>query len=91
VSATGDGEELIRGVAAHHVATLVRDGGRTLADACDAVLRDVATLGGTAGLIAVDAEGVVAIRFTTEAMARGVGGPGGDPLVAVKPGALQAA
>jgi beta-aspartyl-peptidase (threonine type) len=84
VSATGDGEELIRVVAGHHVATLLRDGGVALDVACDTVLREVRRLGGTAGLIAVDNEGTVALRFTTEAMARGFMRAGGEPFVAVR-------
>jgi L-asparaginase / beta-aspartyl-peptidase len=84
VSATGDGEELIRAVAGHHVATLVRDGGLAVDVACDTVLRDVRRLGGTAGLIAIDAEGTVALRFTTDAMARGFMRAGGEPFVAVR-------
>ncbi|HEX8207729.1 MAG TPA: isoaspartyl peptidase/L-asparaginase [Solirubrobacteraceae bacterium] len=84
VSATGDGEELIRAVAGHHVATLVRDGGVAVDVACDTVLREVKRLGGTAGLIAVDTEGTVALRFTTEAMARGFMRAGGEPFVAVR-------
>ncbi len=84
ISATGDGEELIRAVAGHHVAMLVRDGGRPLEQACDTVLRDLRSLGGTAGLIGIDAEGTVALRFTTDAMARGFMRAGGDPFVAVR-------
>ena len=84
VSATGDGEELIRAVAGHRVALLVRDGGRAVEDACDIVRRDVRELGGTAGLIALDADGTVALRFTTEAMARGYMRVGGEPFVAVR-------
>ena len=84
VSATGDGEELIRAVAGHHVAMLVRDAGVAVDLACDAVLREVKRLGGTAGLIAVDAEGTVALRFTTDAMARGFMRAGGEPFVAVR-------
>ena len=84
VSATGDGEELIRAAAGHHVATLVRDGGVAVDVACDTVLREVKRLGGTAGLIALDAEGTVALRFTTDAMARGFMRVGGEPFVAVR-------
>ena len=83
VSATGDGEELIRAVAGHRVATLVRDAGLAVELACDAVLGDLRSLGGTAGLIAVDAGGTVALRFTTDAMARGFMRAGGEPFVAV--------
>ena len=71
VSATGDGEELIRASPAHHVATLVRDDGRRGRRRLRRRPSDVRALGGTAGLIAVDREGTVALRFTTEAMARG--------------------
>lgn len=84
VSATGDGEELIRAVAAHRVGSLVRDGGRAVDAACDIALNDVRALGGTAGLIAVDADGTVALRFTTDAMARGLMRSGGEPFVAVR-------
>jgi beta-aspartyl-peptidase (threonine type) len=84
VSATGDGEELIRAVAAHRVGSLVRDGGRAVDVACDLALNDVRALGGTAGLIAVDTEGTVALRFTTDAMARGLMRSGGEPFVAVR-------
>ena len=83
ISATGDGEELIRAVAGHRIATLVRDGGRTVEAAADAVLLDLRDLGGTAGVIAIDVEGTVALRFTTEAMARGFMRVGGEPFVAV--------
>lgn len=84
VSATGDGEELIRAVAAHRVGSLVRDGGRAVDAACDLALNDVRALGGTAGLIALDADGTVALRFTTDAMARGLMRSGGEPFVAVR-------
>jgi isoaspartyl peptidase/L-asparaginase-like protein (Ntn-hydrolase superfamily) len=43
----------------------------------------VRDLGGTAGLIALDAHGTVVLRFTTEAMARGFMRTGGEPFVAV--------
>ena len=83
VSATGDGEELTRIVAGHHVANLVRHG-RAIDHACDAALEELRELDGTAGLIAVDTEGTVALRFTTEAMARGFMRAGGEPFVAVR-------
>ena len=67
VSATGDGELLIRAVAAHAVAALVELGGLSLADA---TLRVMDSIDGEAGLIAVDREGNVALPFNTRVMHR---------------------
>jgi len=71
VSATGSGEYFIRAVAAHEVAARMRLGGETLQQAIDAVLADIASLGGKGGLIAVAANGDAAWGFTTPAMYRG--------------------
>jgi beta-aspartyl-peptidase (threonine type) len=67
VSATGDGELLIRAAAAHRVAALVELGGLSLADACGQVVESIE---GDAGLIAVDADGDVALPFNTRVMHR---------------------
>ena len=80
VSATGDGEGLIRAVAAHSVAGLVQLAGVPLADACDRV---VASVIGDAGLIAVDAEGNVALPFNTRVMHRAVKRGDGEVETAV--------
>ncbi|MEA2445262.1 MAG: L-asparaginase / beta-aspartyl-peptidase [Thermoleophilales bacterium] len=69
VSATGDGEGLVRAVAAHSVAALVEHAGLSLADACGRV---VATVVGDAGLIAVDGDGNIALPFNTSVMHRAV-------------------
>jgi beta-aspartyl-peptidase (threonine type) len=71
VSATGSGEYFIRAVAAHAVACRIRPRGEPLQDALDAVLRDIADLGGKGGLIAVTPRGEAAWSFTTPAMFRG--------------------
>ena len=72
VSATGDGEHLIRAVAAHEVAALVRHRGMPLAEAASAVMDErVRPLGGHGGLIAMSATGEIAMPFTTELMFRG--------------------
>jgi beta-aspartyl-peptidase (threonine type) len=84
VSCTGDGEAFIRAGAARSVAALVEQG-RSLADACNSALADVAQLGGLGGLIAVDAGGNAAMPFLTPAMPRGVWRPGRDLWVAVGP------
>ena len=72
VSATGSGEYFIRAVAAHQLAERVRLGGQSLQEALDAVLADIATLGGKGGLIAVAPNGDAAWGFTTPAMYRGM-------------------
>jgi L-asparaginase / beta-aspartyl-peptidase len=72
VSATGSGEYFIRAVAAHQLAERMRRGGESLQDALDAVLADIAGLGGKGGLIAVAPNGEGAWGFTTPAMYRGM-------------------
>ena len=72
VSATGSGEYFIRAVAAHQLAERVRLGGQSLQEALDAVLADIATLGGKGGHIAVAPNGDAAWGFTTPAMYRGM-------------------
>ena len=80
VSATGSGEYFIRAVAAHQLAELVRVGDRSLQQALDAVLVDIAALGGKGGLIAVAPDGEAAMGFTTPAMYRGMAGPEGTTV-----------
>jgi beta-aspartyl-peptidase (threonine type) len=72
ISATGSGEYFIRAVAAHEVAARIRLGRETLQQAIDAVLADIASLGGKGGLIAVGPDGEAAWSFTTPAMYRGM-------------------
>jgi beta-aspartyl-peptidase (threonine type) len=78
VSATGSGEYFIRAVAAHQLAERVRIGGQSLQAALDAVLADIAALGGKGGLIAVGPHGEAACGMTTPAMYRGIAGPAGQ-------------
>jgi beta-aspartyl-peptidase (threonine type) len=80
VSATGSGEYFIRAVAAHQLAERVRIGGQSLQQALDAVLADIAALGGKGGLIAVSSDGQAAVGFTTPAMYRGMAGPEGTSV-----------
>lgn len=72
VSATGSGEYFIRAVAAHQLAEQIRLRGRSLQEALDDVLADIASLGGKGGLIAVAPDGDAAWGFTTPAMYRGM-------------------
>ena len=71
VSATGSGEFFIRAAAAHELAARMRMLGEDLQTALDAVLADIATLGGKGGLIAVSPSGEAAWGFTTAGMYRG--------------------
>ena len=77
VSATGLGETFMRAVGAYQLAMRITLGGAGLQQALDAVLADVAALGGSGGLIAVAPSGEAAWGFTTPGMYRGVAGPDG--------------
>jgi beta-aspartyl-peptidase (threonine type) len=70
VSATGDGEAMIRTVAAHELAALVRHAGLPLAGAGARVIEELGPIG-TGGLIAVGRDGALAMPFSTPAMYRG--------------------
>lgn len=84
VSATGDGELIVRALLAGEVAALMRHAGLGLAEACARALRErVAPLRGDAGLIALDREGNVAMPANTTVMHRGVRCNGGAPTTAV--------
>lgn len=81
VSGTGFGEAYIRAVAAHEIASMMRYARLGVVEAARRVLTEnVASVGGTGGAIAVDAEGTLALPFTTDAMYRGWV-RGGEPLV----------
>jgi isoaspartyl peptidase/L-asparaginase-like protein (Ntn-hydrolase superfamily) len=71
VSATGHGEYFIRWAAAHEIAARVRLGGDTLMAAAEAVVDELGRIGGSGGLIAVDAAGEVALPFNSVGMYRG--------------------
>ncbi len=68
VSCTGQGEYFIRAAAAHTVATRLAAAPETWPGVLDTVLADIATLGGTGGIIAVNRSGEAAFAFTAEAM-----------------------
>ncbi|HEX8051953.1 MAG TPA: isoaspartyl peptidase/L-asparaginase, partial [Thermoleophilaceae bacterium] len=76
VSATGNGEAMMRMVAAHEIASLVRHAGLTLGAAADRVM---ALDGPDGGLIAVGRDGALAMPFTTAALYRGWG-RGAEPV-----------
>lgn len=71
VSGTGSGEHFMRAVLAHTVSARMRYLRESLAVAARKALRDLEKLGGTGGLVALDAKGRIAMPFNTEGMYRG--------------------
>jgi L-asparaginase / beta-aspartyl-peptidase len=72
VSATGHGEYFTRLAVAHEIVARMRLAGQSLAEATDeVVLKQVAAIGGSGGVIAIDARGNIAMPFNTEGMYRG--------------------
>jgi L-asparaginase / beta-aspartyl-peptidase len=82
VSCTGAGESFIRCGAARLLGALVASG-VAIGAAADTVMDEVAACDGVGGLIAVDAEGRVALPFSTEAMPRGVWRGGAIEMVEI--------
>ena len=83
VSATGHGELFIRHAAAHEIASRMRFLGETLEAASGLVVAELGAIGGSGGLIAVDARGNIALPFNCAGMYRGRIGPDGPPLTAI--------
>lgn len=84
VSATGTGEAFMRTVAAYEVGALMAYAGLSLKDAAERVVRErLPRVNGRGGLIAVDAQGNVALPFNTEGMYRGVARVGETPVTAI--------
>jgi beta-aspartyl-peptidase (threonine type) len=84
VSATGDGELIIRAMLSSEVAALVRYVGLGLEEACQRALRErVLPLRGDAGMIAIDPSGNIAMPANTTVMHRGVVRNGSPPETAI--------
>jgi beta-aspartyl-peptidase (threonine type) len=83
LSATGHGEFFIRSVFGHNVSTLMEYKGLSLADAAAEAMRQMARLGGTGGLVAIDRHGKVAMPFNTSGMYRGCRVAGRAPVVEI--------
>lgn len=84
VSCTGSGEYFIRGVVAYDVACLMAYQGLSLEEACRRVVHEhLPALGGDGGLIAVDAQGHIALPFNTAGMYRGSVSQGAGPMTAI--------
>lgn len=73
VSCTGHGEYFIRAVAAYDLSCRMEYGGLPLHQAAaDVINKQVHSMGGRGGLIAVDASGNIAMPFSTQGMYRGM-------------------
>jgi L-asparaginase/beta-aspartyl-peptidase (threonine type) len=84
VSCTGRGEFFIRAHVAGEVSARMRLGGQGLAEAAAAALEGAERLGGVGGLIAVDAQGQVALPFNSEGMMRAFATSEGRRMVATR-------
>lgn len=81
VSSTGTGEMYIRLVAAYDIAARMRYAGASLQEAAETVMyQELPSIGGKGGLIAVDAQGNIALPFNTEGMYRGYMRLGQEPV-----------
>jgi beta-aspartyl-peptidase (threonine type) len=90
ISATGQGEFFIRWAAAHDISARMRYLHEDLATAAGTVVDALAKVGGSGGLIAIDAAGRVALPFNSGGMYRGTIGADGVPRTAIWREALQA-
>ncbi len=77
VSATGAGEYFIRAGVAHEICARMRMGGETPQAASDAVMAEVAAMGGSGGVIVVTPAGDGIYSFNTPGMYRGEASPAG--------------
>lgn len=83
ISATGHGEFFIRYAAAHEIACRMRYLGESVEVASELVVEGLGQIGGSGGLIAVDAAGNVSLPFNCAGMYRGTIGEDGVPLTAI--------
>lgn len=84
VSTTGTGEMFIRMVAAYDVAAQMEYRGVSLEEAANNVIHEkLPRIQGKGGLIAVDAQGRVALPFNTEGMYRGYARVGEAPVASI--------
>ena len=84
VSATGKGEAIIRGTVARDVAALMEFKGLSLEEAAKCVVEE-RTPKGTVGLVAVSAQGEIAVPFNTTGMFRACASQDGHSEVAIWP------
>lgn len=77
VSCTGDGEYFIRSSVAYDLIARMKYAGQSLSEAGDEIIhRKLPALGGSGGLISVDAQGNIHLPFNSEGMYRAWAKPG---------------
>jgi isoaspartyl peptidase/L-asparaginase-like protein (Ntn-hydrolase superfamily) len=82
VSCTGQGEYFVKVAAAAQLAHRMRFGHESLATAADAVLAEIAAMGGDGGLIAVAADGSITMPYVSQGMKRAALSPDGEIISA---------
>lgn len=83
VSATGAGEYFIRVGAAHEICARIRLKGETPKQAADAVIAEIAALGGDGGVVVTGPDGTANWAFNTPGMYRGKASSTGERMVAI--------
>ncbi len=83
VSCTGHGEYYIRLGFARDISALMEYKSLTVAESCREEIRKLSELQGTGGVIAVDAEGNIAMEFNTTGMFRGYIKSTGEKQIAI--------
>lgn len=84
VSCTGHGEYFIRKVVAYDVSAMMEYKEMSLQDAADYIInKKMVKFGGSGGLIALDAEGNIAMPFNTKGMYRGYKKSNGETVVKI--------
>ncbi len=83
VSCTGHGEYFIRMGVARDISALMEYKNLEVAEACREEIRKLGELGGTGGVIALDADGNVAMEFNTSGMFRGYIKSTGEKEIAI--------
>jgi beta-aspartyl-peptidase (threonine type) len=84
VSATGHGEMFIRAAVAHDICSRMRFGSRTLREAVrEVVFDELVKLRGEGGVIAIDAQGEIAMEFNSEGMFRASRRAGEEAQIAI--------
>lgn len=84
ISCTGHGELFIRSVVAYDISCLMAYKGMSLQEACDTVVMDkLVKIGGEGGLVAIDAQGHIAMPFNSEGMYRASMNVQGEKLIKI--------
>jgi beta-aspartyl-peptidase (threonine type) len=84
VSATGHGEIFVRAAVAHDICARMRFGGRGVVEAVREVMfEELPALGGEGGVIAIDAQGEMAMEFNSEGMFRASRKAGEEAQIAI--------